>query len=322
VSDRQTDYMTISSLNMFICLAATHRLWLLRSIVAPTSSTGHVMDIRQLIAWCVTATSDMADMFRSRSTSIRTSEKALGDIIAAWIEVAEAAVKGALRSWALSSISTEGKEDNSSALETVRLAGEMVMGASALISSTIDGCDCLHRTAEVLLSAGFSGVVSKGLKNIVSSPHCLKGRRGLWCAQLVKLSVTLDSEVDRKAQEAAADSEDDNEDDIRQSNTSGSSAAQSRCEVIYRFIEGVFNSQPELLVGAEIQSMYDVVLSIGMKAASSDRNYAFVRAVADRAIENCPTVLAFWDTCEGILRSQGKHQEASHIRWRRDRESQ
>jgi hypothetical protein len=281
------------------------------------------MDTRQLIAWCVTATADMADMFKSKSTSIRTSEKALGEIIAAWIEVAEAAVKGALRSWALSSILTEGKIDHSSALETLRLAGEMVMGASALISSTSDGCDCLHRTAEVLLSAGFSSVVSNGLKSIVSSPHCLKGTRGLWCAQLVKLSVTLDNEVDRKSQETAADSEDDDEDEsIRQSSASGPSVVQSRCEVTYRFIEGVFNSQPELLVGAEIQSMYDVVLSIGMKAASCDRNYSFVRAVAERAIENCPTVLAFWDTCEGILRSQGKHQEASHIRWRRDRESQ
>jgi hypothetical protein len=282
------------------------------------------MDTRQLIAWCVTAAADMADMFKRKSTSIRTSEKALGEIIAAWIEVAEAAVKGALRSWALSSIATEGKEeDHSTSLETVRLAGEMVMGASALISSTSDGCDCLHRTAEVLLSAGFSSVVSKGLKSIVSSPHCLKGMRGLWCTQLVKLSVTLDNDVEKKIQDIAADSEDeDDEGDIRRSDASGLSAKQSRCEVIYHFIEGVFNSQPELLVGAEIQSMYDVVLSIGMKAATSDKNYSFVRAVADRAIENCPSVIAFWDTCEGILRSQGKHQEASHIRWRRDRECQ
>lgn len=282
------------------------------------------MDTRQLVAWCVKATADMADMFKSKSTSIRTSEKALGEIIAAWIEVAEAAVKAALRSWALSSLSTEGSEEgHSSALETVRLAGEMVMGASALISSTSDGCDCLHRTAEVLLSAGFSSAVSRGLKSVVSSPHCLKGTRGLWCAQLVKLSVTLDNEVDGQTVKiAAADCEEDDDGDIILNTASGPRAVQSRCEVIYHFIEGVFNSQPELLVGAEIQSMYDVVLSIGMKAASSDGNYTFVRAVSHRAIENCPTVLAFWDACEGILRSLGKHQEASHIRWRRDRESQ
>lgn len=286
------------------------------------------MDTRQLVAWCVSATADLKAMFQSKSTSIRTSEKALGEIVAAWIEVAEAAVKSALRSWALSSIaavSTVGEESHSFALETLRLSGAMVMGASGLICSTSDGNDCLHRTAEVLLSAGFDDVVSTGLKRVVSSPHCLRGTRGPWCAQLVKLSVTLDREVQGKSQHSQMDitenSDDDDDDDVRQIEASGQAAVPSQCEVTYRFIEGVFNSQPELLVGAEIQSMYDVVLSIGMKAASRDKNYTFVRAVADRAIEICPTVLSFWDTCEGILRTLGKHQEASHIRWRRDRES-
>ena len=80
------------------------------------------------------------------------------------------------------------------------------------------------------------------------------------------------------------------------------------------------------LVGSEIHSYYEVILSIEMNAATSTSsamkgtNYTFVSTVAKKAIENCPYVHSFWDICEKILRLQGNHKEANHIRWRRDKD--
>ena len=197
----------------------------------------------------------------------------------------------------------------------------MVAAASPLICSTSSGLDFLQRCFEVLASAGFESLVDRALRCIVNSPHCARGTRGTWCAQLVKFAVSqCDDDVNVSNLKL---SDDDSDDEAVAPEVHSRTKFMS--EEVYHFLENIFHNKPELLVDAEVHHMYETVLFLEMKAITAlpakDRDYSFVRAVADRAVENCPGVTSFWGTCEEISRAQGKHDEANHIRWRRDKES-
>jgi hypothetical protein len=236
------------------------------------------------------------------------------------VEVANAALVSSVRSWALCcALPHTDSTDTLSmsyATETLRQAGVMVAAASPLICSTSSGSDFLQRSFEVLASAGFESLVEQSLRSIVSSPHCSKGTRGTWCAQLVS---QCDDDAKVSSQQLI---DDDSDSDSVAPEVHGRRKFMS--EEVYRFLENIFHSKPELLVDAEVHHMYEVVLYLEMKAVSAlpvkDRDYSYVRGVADRAIENCPGVPSFWETCEEISRAQGKHEEANHIRWRRGKE--
>ena len=250
--------------------------------------------------------------------------------MAAWVEVANAAVVSSLRSWALCSVTrdphssllhSDNPETMSYATETLRQAGEMVVAASPRICSTSSGSDFLQRGHEVLASAGFESLVEKSLRCIVNSPHCARGTRGTWCAQLVKFAVSQFDGDEKVSAPQLLD--DDSDSDITAPELH--SRTKFVTEEVYHFLENIFHNKPELLVEAEVHHMYETVLFLEMKAVAAlpakDRDYSFVRAVANRAVENCPGVRSFWVTCEEICRVQGKHEEANHIRWRRDKES-
>lgn len=301
------------------------------------------VDARKLIAWCSEANDSLKALFRSRNTAIQTSERQIAESLAAWVEVGNAALVSSLRTWALCCVSstpsslslppplsqTDSPEtlSLSHATETLRQAGEMVAAASPLICSTSSGSDFLQRSFEVLASAGFESMVEKSLRCIVSSPHCARGTRGTWCAQLVKFVVSQcddDDDDDGKVSNPQLLHDDsDSDSDNRYPEVRSNMKCVS--EEIYHFLENIFHNKPELLVDAEVHHMYETVLFLEMKAVSAlcvkDKDYSFVRAVANRAIENCPSVTSFWTTCEEICRAQGKHEEANHIRWRRDKES-
>ena len=292
------------------------------------------MDAGKLIAWCGEANNSLKALFRSRNTAIQTSERQIAESLAAWVEVGNAALVSSLRTWALSCVSSapsslslsqtdSSLETLSHATETLRRAGEMVAAASPLICSTSSGSDFLQRSFEVLASAGFESMVEKSLRCIVSSPHCARGTRGSWCAQLVKFVVSQCDDDDKVSNQQLLHDDSDSDSDSRSPELHSKKKFMS--EEVYRFLENIFHNKPELLVDAEAHHMYETVLFLEMKAVNAllvkDRDYSFVRAVANRAIENCPSVTSFWATCEEICRAQGKHDEANHIRWRRGKES-
>ena len=306
------------------------------------------MNSRQLIVWCADAAKNLKRMFQSRNTSILTSEKALSEVVSIWISVAEAALQSTLRFWALSSINTLGSlsavdpsmvsgsnsEGNMKfCLETVRLVGVMVMEAGEIICCCTKGNALIYKCIDILTTVGYEVIAMKGLKSIISSAYCLKGSRGQWCARLVKFAVTLFTEEEEKGKKTMeVSSDDDDDDEEEEEEKKGRVIAKInnyQCESIYQFIESVLHSHPELLVDANINSYYDIVLSIEMEAATSIKykikndckKYEFVSIVAKKAIENCPYVHSFWDRYESILRLQGNHKDANHIRWRRERES-
>lgn len=277
------------------------------------------MDTRQLTAWCVDASKNIKKMFRCRNVGIIVSEKTSDGIVAAFIKVAETAMKSALRFWALDCVKAP-ELGSSFSLETLRLAGVMVMEASEVICCTADGCDLIRYCVDVLSTVGFEGEAERGLKGLITSPYCLAGTRGEWCARLVRFAVSLS--IEDSAVQSKGD-DDDDEEAIEVSVAAG--GRKHQCEGIYLFIEHVFHTHPELLVGAQVSIFYEAVIALEMDAAAASKGkgstYSFVSTVAKRAIENCPYVHSFWDVCERILRLQGNHKEANHIRWRRDRES-
>ena len=286
------------------------------------------MDTRQLAAWCLEAARSIKKMFRCRNVGIIVSEKASDEIVAAFIGVAETAMKSALRFWALDCVIAPGSGTGSGSakgvshsLETVRLAGAMVMEASEVICSTVEGCELIKWCVNVLVTVGCESEAERGLKGLIKSPYCIAGSRGEWCARLVRFAVALAVEEQGSASRGNGSDDDDDEEDVPVV-----AVSKHQCEDIYLFIENIFHTHPELLVGAQISCFYETVISLEMDAVAASttkegKGYAFVSTVAKRAIENCPHVHSFWDVCEKILRLQGSHKEANHIRWRRDRES-
>ena len=305
------------------------------------------MDSRQLIVWCAEAAKSLKRMFQSRNTSILTSEKLLSELVSIWISVAETSLQSTLRFWALNSINAEtilssactnsgvsssSPEDSVAfALETIKMVGIMIMEASEMICCTTEADDLISRCIDVLSTVGLESIAVKGLKLIISSPYCAKGYRGHWCARFVRFSVSVLTDEEKVFENINNNDDDDDDDDDKEVKsvlavTTSAGCDRHQCEEIYEFIEGIFNSHPELLVGSEIHFYYDIVLSIELTAAKKNinrnttKNYEFVSTVAKRAIENCPHVNSFWDKCENILRLQGCHKDANHIRWRRERE--
>ena len=248
----------------------------------------------------------------------------ISESLAAWVEVGNAALLSSVRCWALCCALPQTDSTESLSLsyatDTLRQAGEMVAAASPLICSTSSGSDFLQKSFEVLASAGYESLVEQSLRCIVSSPHCSRGERGTWCARLVKFAVSQCDDDVKVSTEQLIDDDSDSDSVAPEVH----SRRKFMSEGVYRFLENIFHSKPELLVDAEVHHMYEVVLYLEMKAVSAlpvkDRDYSFVRGVAERAIENCPSVPSFWETCEEICRAQGKHEEANHIRWRRGKE--
>ena len=326
-----TLYLSFSTCSHLFALIAEYRMWRLRSIIAPKSSShpdDGAMDINQLTAWCARETVSIQSMMAGRRTSVRTTEKELKEIFTAWGRAVRTVMEAAVRSWALECLSATDEDviTHSSASETLRVVGAMVMQASGVLCSTSEGNDLLHRCVEVMASAGYCDVVSKGLRDIVSSPYCHPGTRGLWCAQLVKFCVTIDTQCDLNAVQVNTKkrARDDDEDEMVSIVTPTLSSVKSSSENVFNYLESMYHRQPELLVGSGIHIMYETVLAVEMKALAAisinQRDYTFVRNVAARAVEVCPSEPSFWATLEQVLRAQGKHQEANHVKWRRDRE--
>ena len=307
------------------------------------------MDSRQLIVWCAEAAKNLKRMFQSRNTSILTSEKALSELVSIWITVAETSLQSTLRFWALNTINAEtvlssvsansgvsgsSPEDSVSfALETIKLVGVMVMETSEMICCTSEGDALISRCIDVLSTVGLESIAMRGLKLVISSPYCAKGSRGYWCAKLVRFTLSLLTDEEKVMKKISNHDDDDDDDDDEEERKESvvavaTSAGTSRhqCEDIYGFIEEIFHAHPELLVGSEIHFYYDIILSIELNAAkrntskNTSKKYEFVSTVAKRAIENCPHEHSFWDKYENILRLQGCHKDANHIRWRRERE--
>ena len=314
------------------------------------------MDSRQLILWCVEANINLKKMFENRNTSILTSEKSLSELVEVWIRVAETVLQSSLRFWALNCLNAPdslcvfdqfNSESRSSSdplgenegvifsLETMRLVGVMIMDAGEVICCSHEGNDLINKCIDILITIGCEDIVESGLRSVVRSPYCLKDTRGLWCARLVRYSVTLTKQSkinkngngnkngNKNGKGKNIDDMSDDEDEVEKEVENAAGKNSCQCEEIYYFIENIFHTHPELLVGSHVRSFYEIVLSVEMSAATSNKstNYAFVSTVANRAIENCPYVHSFWDICEKILRLQGKHKDANHIRWRREKES-
>lgn len=321
-----THSLSLPTCSLLIGTIAEYRLWRLRSIIAPKSSShpdDGAMDIEGLTAWCARETSSIQSMMADRRTSVRTTEKELKEILTAWGRAVRTVMEAALRSWALDCLSAPDGEtaSNDSQSDTLRVVGAMVLNAANVLSSTSEGNDLLHRCVEVMASAGYCDIVSKGLRDIVSSPYCDPGTRGLWCAQLVKFCVTVDVERDLNTKKRGRD--DDDEEGVSVV-TPPTMSGKSSSEDVFNYLESMYHRQPELLVGSGIAIMYETVLAVEMKAltatSANNRDYSFVCTVAARAVEVCPSESSFWATLEQVLRAQGKHEEANHVKWRRDRE--
>ena len=54
----------------------------------------------------------------------------------------------------------------------------------------------------------------------------------------------------------------------------------------------------------------------GSTSAFVEKNFAIT--VAEKAVEDCPTDEYFWEIYEELVRENGDHKKANHIRWRRD----
>ena len=55
--------------------------------------------------------------------------------------------------------------------------------------------------------------------------------------------------------------------------------------------------------------------------SGSGSNIANTIQIVETAVEFCPHMGRFWDIYERLVRSQGDHKKANHIRWRKEQQT-
>ena len=80
---------------------------------------------------------------------------------------------------------------------------------------------------------------------------------------------------------------------------------------VYDWMERTFQANPFLTTDLDLSEMYEVVLQHCISEGNRD---AFKRVV-QRAVEICPLNKAFWNHYERVLREEGDHKGANHVRW-------
>ena len=129
-----------------------------------------------------------------------------------------------------------------------------------------------------------SALINSTLQDIVSSRDTRREDRVQWCVYYLKLQLVF---------------------------------PEGNFLHVYNWMENTFRANPFLTTDLDMSEIYEVVLQFCIGVRDRD---AFKRVV-QRAVEQCPLNKAFWDHYERVLREEGNHMAANHVRWLASRAS-
>jgi hypothetical protein len=189
-----------------------------------------------------------------------------------------------------------------------QVLGSLLTCTTALVT-TPAGSELARRVfTEATAQVELGTLVTTTLQELISSSgtSLSTADRGEWCAFYLALT---------QASEAAS-----------------ASGRLSALKSVFEWIDAATRAKPHLFHGTHLHSFYaqllEAVAHCGGAATASavlasnaqdKKVLEFEQAVAERALEACPTAEEFWKCLESVQQRRGDLKGATHTRWRRDK---
>lgn len=167
-------------------------------------------------------------------------------------------------------------------IKSISELSENILRSGTLFASALKGYELLTQCVEIVLTfstnASIFDFLNSILQQIILGKNTLRPLRVQWCVYYLQIQLVLPNGKFLDA---------------------------------YIWIEKTLQANPFLVTDLDLSEIYRVVLNY----CTSETDKGNFKKAVQRAVERCPSEKMFWEHYERILREEGDHKAANHVRW-------